>query len=55
MAFRGAPLSARWRNTIMGLTPLVALALFFVTRSWMWFLWVPVVGVALYGTGRDGG
>lgn len=41
---------ARWRNTVMGLTPLIAVALFFYTRSWMWFLWIPVVGVLLYGT-----
>ena len=46
-------LSRRGRNTIMGLAPLVALVLFFLTRSWMWFLLVPVVGVLVYGP--DGG
>lgn len=43
----------RTRNTIMGLAPLVALVLFFLTRSWMWFLLVPVVGVLLYGADGD--
>lgn len=42
-------LGRRTRNTIMGLTPLVALVLFFLTRSWMWFLLVPAVGVLVYG------
>ncbi|GAB97637.1 hypothetical protein BJY21_000692 [Kineosphaera limosa] len=40
-------------NLIMGLTPLVAVVLFFATRSWMWFLLVPVVGVWLYGPNGD--
>lgn len=46
-------LSRRARNTIMGLAPLVALVLFFLTRSWMWFLLVPVVGVLVYGADGD--
>lgn len=37
------------RNTAMGLTPLVALVLLFLTRSWLWFLLVPLVGVLVYG------
>lgn len=42
------------RNTIMGVVPLVALVLFFVTKSWLWFLFVPVAGVLLYGPYGDG-
>lgn len=42
-------LSPRTRNTIMGLAPILAFVLFFATRSWMWFLLVPVVGVLVYG------
>ncbi len=45
----GPRLSPRTRNTIMGLAPILALVLFFATRSWMWFLLVPVVGVLVYG------
>jgi DUF1707 SHOCT-like domain len=39
---------ARHRDTVMGLTPFVALALFFATRWWGWFLLIPVAGVVLY-------
>ena len=46
------PLSDRARETIMSLTPLVALILFFVTRSWLWFLAIPIVGILLYGSDR---
>jgi len=37
----------RWSFTLLGLTPLSALLLFFVTDSWLWFLAVPMVGVIL--------
>ena len=36
----------------MGVTPLVVLALFLLTRSWTWFLFVPVIGILLYGPRR---
>ncbi len=44
------------RDTIMALTPFVALFLFFVTQSWfssswLWFLLVPVMGILLHGPG----
>lgn len=44
------------RDTIMALTPFVALLLFFITQSWfssswLWFLLVPVMGILLYGPG----
>lgn len=50
------PMSDRARETVMALTPFVALVLFFVTDfTWLWFLAIPVVGIVLYGPdrGRD--
>lgn len=44
-----APVAA----VVLGLAPLVAVVLFFMTRSWLWFLLVPVVGVVLYGINGD--
>ena len=41
----------RNRNAIMGVTPFVALALFFVTKSWIWFLLIPAMGAVLYAGG----
>lgn len=38
----------RRRDAIMGLTPFAALALFFLTKSWLWFLLIPALGVLLY-------
>ena len=45
------------RETIMALTPFAALALFFTTGQWMWFLMIPVMGILLYGPegGRKAG
>jgi len=37
------------RDTIIALTPFAALALFFMTGSWLWFLMIPVMGILLYG------
>lgn len=45
--------SARTRNALMGLAPIIAIVLFFATRSWTWFLLIPVVGVLLYGPNGD--
>jgi Domain of unknown function (DUF1707) len=46
------PLPDRTRETIMSLTPLLALVLFFVTHSWLWFLAIPIVAIVLYGSDR---
>lgn len=55
MARSGLPgMSSRVRNTFMGLAPILCLVLFFVTKSWLWFLLIPVVGVVLYGPRGDG-
>jgi hypothetical protein len=39
----------RYRDTVMALTPFVALALFFWTQTWLWFLAIPVMGIPLFG------
>ncbi|HVN13957.1 MAG TPA: DUF1707 domain-containing protein [Kineosporiaceae bacterium] len=46
------PMPDRARDTIMSLTPLVALLLFFVTHTWLWFLAIPIVAILLYGSDR---
>ena len=37
------------RDTIIALTPFAALALFFLTGSWLWFLMIPVMGSGCTG------
>jgi DUF1707 SHOCT-like domain len=39
---------AQHRDALMGVAPFVALALFFATKWWPWFLLIPVAGVVLY-------
>ncbi len=39
----------RHRDTVMALTPFVAMTLFFLPRSWLWFLVIPVMGILLFG------
>ncbi len=46
--------AAQHRDAIMGVTPFVALALFFLTKEWIFFLLVPVLGVVLYAGDGDG-
>lgn len=49
------PQRRRWdtvRQVLMGLAPIAALVLFFLTRSWLWFLAIPAVGILLYGPFR---
>ena len=43
----------RWRG-VAALSPFVALALFFLTGSWLWFLLVPVAGIVVGMFGRAG-
>jgi Domain of unknown function (DUF1707) len=40
------------KERIMAVTPLAALVLFFLTRSWLWFLAIPIAGALLYGSDR---
>jgi hypothetical protein len=39
-------------GVLVALAPIIALALFFATRWWVWFLLVPAIAVIVYG-GRD--
>ena len=41
------------RETIMAVTPIAALVLFFVTRTWRWFLAIPLAAALLYGSERS--
>jgi hypothetical protein len=44
-----------WATTIVSATPIVAVILFFVTDSWLWFLGIPIVALLVYGPeGRYG-
>lgn len=38
-----------WRAAVVGVLPFVALALFFLTSTWLWFLMIPAAGALLYG------
>ncbi len=42
-----------WREIVMGLTPLLALVLFFAFDTWLWFLLVPAVSIVLYAGRSD--
>jgi Domain of unknown function (DUF1707) len=41
-------------SVIVALSPIIALALFFATKWWIWFLLVPAIAAIVYG-GRDEG
>ena len=52
-------LGGRIGDTVMGVTPFLAVALFFITGfqvsflwAWLWFLLIPIVGIVIYGPGR---
>jgi len=42
----------RWGPKIMLVVPLVAVGLFLLTRTWFWFLLIPVAAVLFYGGDR---
>jgi hypothetical protein len=46
---RGPLLPEPWGTTVMSLSPLVAIILFFVTHQWLWFLLIPIMGILIYG------
>jgi hypothetical protein len=48
-AKRGPLLPEPWSSTVMSLTPLAAIILFFVTGDWEWFLMIPIGGIVIYG------
>ncbi|MCD5351890.1 DUF1707 SHOCT-like domain-containing protein [Kineosporia mesophila] len=44
-----------YATTIVSITPILAVILFFVTRTWLWFLVIPIVALLVYGPdGREG-
>lgn len=43
---------AKWGPKIMLVVPLVAVGLFLLTRTWFWFLLIPVAAVLFYGGDR---
>jgi hypothetical protein len=48
-------LVGRHRDTVMALTPFVAVGLFFLFGySWLWFLLIPVMGILLFGADDRG-
>lgn len=44
----GGGVAEHWREIVMGLSPLVALVLFFATDTWLWFLLIPAASILLY-------
>jgi hypothetical protein len=54
-AAAGLPMPERLRETIMSVTPIAALVLFFLTHHWQWFLVIPLMGALLYGRDRGHG
>lgn len=53
-ARREPALLADWPERMMAAIPIVAVILFFVTGSWLWFLAIPLAGALLFGK-RHGG
>lgn len=45
--------AAQHRDAILGVTPFVAVALFFITKQWIFFLLIPALGVVLYAGDGD--
>ncbi|MCE4267137.1 MULTISPECIES: DUF1707 SHOCT-like domain-containing protein [Rhodococcus] len=42
-----------WSGRIMAVIPILALILFFVTGTWLWFLAIPLAGALLFGTDKE--
>jgi hypothetical protein len=42
-----------WSGRIMAVIPILALILFFVTGTWLWFLAIPLAGALLFGTDAE--
>jgi hypothetical protein len=49
VATRGQHFLETWGGRVVAITPIVALALFFVTGHWWFFLLIPAVGALVYG------
>ncbi|WP_433727326.1 DUF1707 SHOCT-like domain-containing protein [Nocardia sp. CA-129566] len=42
-----------WPERVMAVIPILAVILFFVTGSWLWFLAIPLAGALLFGDRRE--
>ena len=42
-----------WSGRVMAVVPILAVILFFVTGTWLWFLAIPLAGALLFGTDRE--
>jgi uncharacterized protein DUF1707 len=47
------PLGGRAGAVLTALSPFIALALFLLTKWWIWFLLIPAIGAIVYGGRRD--
>jgi hypothetical protein len=45
--------TARWKTTVMALTPFVALIAFFLVKHWIVFLAIPIMGIILFAGDED--
>ncbi|MFI6997911.1 DUF1707 domain-containing protein [Nocardia sp. NPDC050175] len=41
---------SEWPERVMAVVPIIAVILFFVTHSWLWFLAIPLMGALLFGS-----
>ncbi|MEV2223433.1 DUF1707 SHOCT-like domain-containing protein [Nocardia vinacea] len=48
-AKRDSGFIAEWPERVMAVIPILAVILFFVTGSWLWFLAIPLSGALLFG------
>jgi hypothetical protein len=53
VATRGQHFLETWGGRVVAITPLVALALFFIFNHWVFFLLIPAVGALVYGGHHD--
>lgn len=42
-----------WPERVMAVIPILAVILFFVTGSWLWFLAIPLAGALLFGSHHE--
>ncbi|MGI5125624.1 DUF1707 SHOCT-like domain-containing protein [Pseudonocardia sp. CA-107938] len=53
VAHRSPNLLETWGGRVVAVTPIVALALFFITGHWWFFLLIPAIGALVYGGHHD--
>ena len=55
VAGRSPAFLQEWGPRLVAVTPILAVALFLLTRQWVFFLLIPVMGALVYGGGRGRG